>query len=145
MYCWGLSLFILLFYMTSHSVNIRDFFFEYTCPESENTTIHFQCSQDLRHFIVGAGDLPAREPIPSAHSTLVHPLVGSYDLVAACLHTLALDTHRRGVRATRGAVNHLQQCTGCNKLKPMRVFFFNCEHVETDTTAFFFAVDCCPT
>lgn len=89
--------------------------------------------EHLRHSIVGAGDLPAREPVPSTHSTLVHPLVGSYDLVAARLHTLALDTHRCGVRATRGAVNHLQQCTSGNKLKPL--MFFNCERVQTETTA----------
>lgn len=78
-------------------------------------------SVHLHHFAVGAGDLPAREATPSTHSTLVHSLVGSYHLVAACLHTLALDTHRRGVRATCGAVNHLQQFTTNVAIDP-----FNC-------------------
>lgn len=63
----------------------------------------------LRHFIIGASNLPAREPISSTHSALVNSPVRSYHLVAACFYTLALDTHRCGVRATCGAVNHLQQ------------------------------------
>lgn len=78
--------------------------------------------EHLRHFIVGASDLPAGEPVATTHPTLVHPLIGSYDLVAARLYTLALDTHRCGVRATRGAVNHLQQRTSCNGLKPLMFF-----------------------
>ena len=61
----------------------------------------------LRCFAVGACDLPAGEPTSSTHSTLVHSLVGSNHLVAAGLHTLALDTHRRGVRTTGRAIDHL--------------------------------------
>lgn len=62
----------------------------------------------LRCFVARACDLSTGQPTSSTHSTLVHSLVGSYHLVAACLHTLSLDTHRCGVRATGGPVNHLQ-------------------------------------
>lgn len=62
----------------------------------------------LRGFVVGARDLPAGEPAASAHPALVHPLVGADHLVAAGLHTLALDAHRRGVGAAGRPVDHLQ-------------------------------------
>lgn len=58
-------------------------------------------------FVVGACDLPTGESTSSTFSTLIHPFVGANDLVTACLHTLALDTHRCCVRATRHAVNYL--------------------------------------
>lgn len=51
------------------------------------------CMLHSRCFVVGACDLPTGESTSSTFSTLIHPLVGSNHLVAACLHTLALDTH----------------------------------------------------
>lgn len=62
----------------------------------------------LRCFVVRACDLSTGEPASSTHSTLVHPLVRANHLVAARLHTLALDTHRCGVRAAGRPINHLQ-------------------------------------
>lgn len=57
----------------------------------ESSFLHFV--GNLRCFVVGAGDLSASEPTSSTHSTLIHSLVGSDHLIAAGLHTLALDAH----------------------------------------------------
>lgn len=63
---------------------------------------------DLRWLVVGTSDLSTGKPTSSTNSTLIHSLVGSDHLVAACLHTLALDAHRCGVRTTGRPVNYLQ-------------------------------------
>ncbi len=93
------------------SVNLN---FSVTTVHVHTTVMTFSFSrireflEHLRGFVVGACDLSTGEPTPSTHSTLIHSLVGSNHLVAACLHALALDTHRRGVRATGCPINHLQ-------------------------------------
>ena len=62
-------------------------------------------------FVVGAGDLPAAQPVSFTNATLVHLLVGSDHVIAAGLHTLTPHTHRRGVGAAGCPVNHLHRPT----------------------------------
>lgn len=47
----------------------------------------------VRGFVVGSCYFPAGEPTTSAHTTLIHSLVGTDHLLTARLHTLAMDTH----------------------------------------------------
>lgn len=104
----GLSLYFALFFILSHLSIIH---LNYICTTihtySCNYFIVFMLLKHLHCFIVGAGNLSTGEPASSTHATLIHSLVGSNHLVAACLHTLALDTHRCGVGATGRPINHL--------------------------------------